>query len=429
MKREKRGVLIFGIGLFLVLFLLLCMSGESSAIGIVGNNLNVMLEFESGLEKTFTYGVMVTNPNVENYETFAVDELTKYITVEPRYLKFDKSQGGTPSFIAILKLPKDDKEIGAGKHCAGIGVTEMTPKNPPEGEGMSIVSRTSAKARVCVRVLYEGKYIKTKLNIPNTNENSIVRPEVEVSSWGKEDINSVHADIFIYDINGTEIKTIRTNSAGLKSKAKINLEGVFDTTGIKPGGYKAKAIVYYDGKTIETSEIGFKIGTLYVEVVNYTREIIKGKINKFEIKTESRWNNKIEDVSGEIIIGNQDIKTVLISLEPWAQGVLEGYVDAGSFDISKMPVRIIIYYADAKTTVDGIVNVIKDPNAGKFAWFKNLNTTIVLIIILIILIEVIWIIGKKFGYGKRNDYNKKFNRIKFNYLNLKKNKKKKNKKK
>ncbi|MBU1203556.1 MAG: hypothetical protein KKG60_00630, partial [Nanoarchaeota archaeon] len=192
MINGKRGVLLVIISL---LFFLLVIK-ESSGVGILGNQLDVMLEFEPGLEREFSYGVVVTNGEVDQYEAFVVEELAKYMWVEPRYLIFDKTRGGTPSFRAVLKLPNSESELGAGKHCAGVGVTEMFPESV-EGEGIKIMARTSAKARVCVRVLYDGKYIEAKLHAPNINENTLFIPEITVSSWGKEDISSVYADVFI----------------------------------------------------------------------------------------------------------------------------------------------------------------------------------------------------------------------------------------
>lgn len=365
---------------------------EVSSIGISGADLNAIVDFESGLKREFSYDIMVTNPDVTNYEAFATDELAKYIHVEPRYLKFDKTSGEVMSFKAYLNLPEDEKEIGPGKHCAGVGANEMADESV---SGNSISTRTSAKGWVCVRVLYNGKYVEAKLHISNANEGETLHPEVSVSSWGKEDIKGVYATIMIYDANGSEIKSITTTSEPLPSQGNAVLRGILPTKDMKPGDYKAKAMVYYDGETAKAGERGFKIGTLNVIIIDHTKEIIKNKISRFEIKVESKWNNRIDEVYARIIIGNQDIRTLPAELEQWSSQILSGYVDSTEFEIGEIPVRIIVYYGDQKSVYDGVVNIIEDPNAGKLEWFKNLNVTIALVIVLVILIELIWIIGKK----------------------------------
>lgn len=378
MRIVKRGFLIVVVMLFAIMF---CFN--VNAVGIVGGDLNVFVDYEPGLVQQIDYNIMITNPDIEEYETFATGNLAKYISVEPRFISGDSSD---LSFQATLQLPVNEKELSAGKICGDVGVVEKVSEDT--GGGVNIVTRTSAKARVCVRVLYEGKHVEAKLKIGSVNEGEILKPVVEVTNWGRENISSVNAEVFLYDTNGTEVGKTNTGSVSLGSKEEGRLESSFSTGNIGPGEFYGKAIVYYDGESTETGEAFFRIGTLFVEVIEYSKRIFAGRINEFNIELLSKWNKELENVYARIIIEDQDVKTMPAKLGAWATLRTKGYVDATSFELGEMPVRIMVFYADSKTVFDGVVEVVEDPDKDKFKWFEDGNLTLILLVILIILLEL-----------------------------------------
>ena len=176
------------------------------------------------------------------------------------------------------------------------------------------------------------------------------------------------------------------------------------TVGYTAGTYNAIATLNYDGKTKEDKK-SFRIGELNIEIINYTKEFEKNKINKFDVKIESGWGNKIEGVYGEIKINNDTIKTPNINLGPWDKKTITTYWDTNNVETGFYDAEIIIHY-NGKTTIEkGKVSVIEKkeilteiPGVISF----NTITVLVLIIILLIIIDIIWITKKRASEKKQN---------------------------
>jgi len=259
------------------------------------------------------------------------------------------------TFVTVrLKLP--EKLDRPGINILRIGGAEVADKETV-GVGFSY----DAGAIIKVRVPYPGKYAEGRLSISDANYGSEVPYELELNSLGIESIITTPR-FEIYNSEGIK-EIVNLEPQNIESGATYNYKGKLSSTSYPPGQYNLTAIIDYGGiNQLKISE-GFRIGELRVDVTNYTKEIEKNKINRFEIHVESYWNDPIDALYAELQFPtnpSMNSKTTTIDMKPWQKTFLTTYVDASSVKDKTIDGKVILYYAD-KTTTQDIKVTIKHP--------------------------------------------------------------------
>ena len=158
------------------------------------------------------------------------------------------------------------------------------------------------------------------------------------------------------------------------------------------GIFPVIAFTEYDGDITEQITKELRIGTLFVNVTGYTKEVYTESLVPFQIQAHNRWNNQIDHLFAEIRFLKQGIeigdilKTSSISLPAWEQLQLSALWDTRSVETGVYDAEITLRYNE-KTTVVTVPVTVKN----KFEF----NTTLILIIIIVsmLLIDVIvWLI-------------------------------------
>jgi hypothetical protein len=330
--------------------------------------------------------------------SFTVDR-TPFIEVilEPGdlagYIKMDDPMpNGTPRTIDIhITMP--EKMLKPGKNIAYIQAKEINP-NP-----RAMVALAAVRVPIVINVPYPGYYADMSFEAPNVNAGEPEDFKMIVTNLGTNDLANVHGTIDVYD-GPSKIKSISTESQSLVSNARAEIITRMSTVGIKPGTYRAVATLYYDGGNTLTKESSFNIGTLYMQIDNYTSEIEQGKINRFDIEVESRWNNPIENVHGTIMFEGVEVQTPSHTFGPWEKKILSGYIDTANQAYGDHDIQMTVYYSDKTTVEDGKVRLVP-PSAAKEpekeepkAIDLKLTPTAILIIVIVILVlvDINWLV-------------------------------------
>lgn len=390
--------LTFAFIIFITVFL-----REVSAVGLgdYSGGLNYLIDFKPGLKETFSYFMVSNSQNIMDYEATAAGSFAQYFTLSDTVFK-DVWPGQVRSFTATLKLPQE--KPSAGLHGTEICVTES------QGPGGGIAIRTRACALIEIRVLYPEKYLKiTDFTVPNADKGDILNFKVMVKSWTEKDIGSVRAvvDLFGPSEKGFDkkIATIQTDEKQLASNQEIELSASIDTREYESGMYNAVATVYYDGNTVNASK-QFKIGVLAVKVVNYTKEFLRNKINKFNVDIESRWNSPIENVYADIIMENETLKTSPLALQPWEKATLATYWDTTNKKAQYYDGKIILHFAGNITEQDIKVKVLVNPEDIRRLMIY-IGITAIIVVLIVVLIVVIVLISLKKPTGKNAEKEKR----------------------
>jgi hypothetical protein len=328
--------------------------------------------FEPGLEKILSYNVLEDNPNME-LELYTSGDLAQYVSLDKESLV------GRSSFTATLKLP--DSIEKPGTHIILIGVKQ---KIDPELIKGNIGTAIIIQVPIYIYVPFPGRYIELDLRGHDVNVGEPVNFELDVISKGTESFN-INPIIEIYS-GSQKIKSLNFQNRLLQSQQVLGLQKQMDTTGLNPGNYKATASVDYG--IIVKDEVDFRIGSLNIDITNYSNFIPIGKLQPFNIEIQSGWNNNIDGVFADVqILNNSQIlssfKTTSTSLTAWEKKIITGYVDTSNFQKGTYDANITLTYygTDERGSTGKIVKVEFYEKPSMLIWFIIGGTGILIILV------------------------------------------------
>jgi len=385
---------------FLVIFLFVpfCYS-----IGLYSTNLKDTMFFTPNLEKTYTHSFKTNSGFTEDYELYVrmqteAVNLTKYVTLDKYYVE-DVPTNSLVPFTAYLNLP--EKIDVPGYHEIRVGARETQTLG-----GGNIGVRTAAEARIIIIVLYPYRYIEWSFSTENINVNETATFTINIQNFGEPTIEKARATIKIYNPEEKLVKTAFSDSKTIMPSKTEVLTATFSTKNMEPGEYKAVAILDYDGNK-STKNASFLIGTLNVDLIDYTKQFIENSTDKMEIKVKSGWNSKIENIYADLdildkenkTISGKSFKTVSETLEPWKTKTLVGYFNTFGLKSDNYSISITLNYNDVAKTEYGNIEIIKAemPEKEKPSFIEMIsNTTTLFIVIAVLLIaNIIWMLLRK----------------------------------
>jgi hypothetical protein len=333
----------------LLLLLIFLVIPLAHSIGLGGEFLRDTIIFEPHLEKTYTYAVIPNAPNAMDYRISVSGDLKEYVTLSDTI--FEKLQPGEMGiFTATLKLPAD---LEPGQYKLQIGATESTTRT-----GGQIGGKTSAKATITVRSLDYNKRIKVKLTAEEVEEFKPIPIKLLVENWGREDIASVSADIELHDFEELLGET-STETASIESGKSVKLNAVYEP-GLSAGSYIAKAIIAFDEESI-TMEDEFRIGTLLVEIANYTNPLYTNEKNVLTLNLQSSWNKEVKEVYADVNVNGETLKTTLTDIPPFSTSDIVTYWDTDGLKEGDYEAKVTLYYEDQQSNETIQLSLVPKP--------------------------------------------------------------------
>lgn len=288
-------------------------------------------DFTPGAKLAFSFTFFGT-PDSRS-EISVKGDLAEYVSLS------ESSIIGTGTVIAYLSLPNAIER--PGPHYLAVVAREIVST-----QGMGISGE--AQGTIVVHVPYPGVYIESSLEATDVNQGEPVPIKATYTNRGKETVN-VFTSVDILQNNKT-IETLVLDTILLAPTESKQVSKILDTASYRPGSYTAAALISYGGKTAQ-AEANFRIGTLFVDIVNNSDWFDRDKINRFEIDVESAWNSPISNVFANVTIPGTDISllTPSISLKPFERSRLTGFFDTTGITDDPFPARIILSYEGAVT--------------------------------------------------------------------------------
>jgi len=303
--------------------------------------------------------------------------LEEYVTFSEEYLDIPKD--GRGHFTFNLKLPES---IPPGRNRIDIGAEDVTAS-----AAGGISAKTAVFMGFYVRAPYPGKYIEASFSAADMEEGQLGSFDVNIISRGSETIGKIEGIIEIFN-RDNKIATLNLDTiTNIKPGESKTMQAKWNSTGQSVGEYNAKATINYDGEVL-TLDTKFKIGTLLVKIVNYTKEFYQEEINKFDIEIQSFWNLNIGDVYGEIEIDKTKIKTLKSDLAPWAKTIISSYWDTTDVALGEHAAKIKVYYSDKVAEEIGKINVLPKREKERVIELpsKIPSTTLLLIVVIVLLV-------------------------------------------
>lgn len=310
-----------------------------------------------------------------NLKIYAQGDLAQYIELSTNELS------GSGGVNVLLSLPSQVDIPGVHNILVGAEQTSS------DSAGLRIVG--NIRGVIKVKVPYPGKYAEIDFSTINANAGEDVMFTVNLKNLGKEVISS-NSYIEIYDFGGNKKTTLYLGSNILNPTESVRLSSELKTKDYAAGNYKAIAVVEYEGKTIR-EEREFRLGELFVGIFNYTNELVRDKINRFDIDVESSWNDPIDNVFANVTILGYDLNFLTPSkgLKGFEKSKLTGYIDTSSIGSDKFQANIIVSYLGKKTekTVDLTFN-------------KKQNNKTYFFIGIVLALVLAWFVWRRYGSKK-----------------------------
>jgi len=325
------------------------------------------LNFEPGSKSVFEYRVNTDNPEKELI-LYSKGNLSEYVS-----LNKEKLIGGG-GFKATLSLP--EKIEKPGRHRILIGVKEKIDK-----ELATVGTSVAVQGVIYVHVPYPGRYIEiNNFKAENANAGEPVRFSFELINRGKENL-TIKPKIEVYSKNKKE-ETLNFKTRKLETGKNIKLKKDLQTQDYNPGEYYANLIVDYGNKTKEKTN--FRLGTLKVDILNHTKSIKLEGVKRFDIKVESKWNNKIPNLYGIVTFYNESsviskIKTPSSTIEPWEKKQISGFLDTKKFNEEEYKANITLKYSGNSTEKMSNVTFIKEDSLFTNPWIISIISAIIIV--------------------------------------------------
>ncbi len=361
----------------ILIFVLVIIFSKSGYAALGVSPAIVKLNFIPGQEYVIDYNVFSDNPNKE-ISLSVGGELAEYVK-----LSKNKLIGGG-GFTATLMLP--DKIDRPGENEIGI----ITKEKLSEANGIG----TAIQINVVIKIFvpYPGRYLEATLDVKDGNIDEEIPVDIKFVNRGLESLY-VSSYVSFLSSNKDKIFTMAFDSIFINSTEEKYITKLLNTTGYRPGDYFAEAFINY-GDEMKAND-SFRIGSLYINITNFSKELFEGSIQKFLINIESKWNGDLKEVYADVNISNSTksfiFRTPNADLPAWSRGILEGFLDTEGMR-GEYKTEISLKYSSEKSYASGTLVVLR----------RGINSLIYVsgIIALLAVVIILFMIWKK----KKNSF-------------------------
>jgi hypothetical protein len=356
-------------------------------IGKYTNEQNIL--FQPGLEKTYTF--------------YLYDDSTIHCSIEGDLAEYavikDPSPDGGPRNVEVaLTLPD---YLEPGSHTLYIVATQASSIGEATVGGVA-----SVRTGVNVFALYPGEYPSfdgVYANDLNVNEKTNM--VIGLSNEGEDTIADASGIITIYDQNNNTIAILHTNSVSVKPFEKQTLSAELDAAvyNLSVGTYRAVGNLTCDGTNVNhTEETNFIVGTMNVDIVDTTPDVIVNATNKYYINLESDWSGDIDNVYAKItmpdgkVIKSPNVDMIKSTQGSKAQAQIETYMETTDLSPGSYDVDITVYYKGLSRSNKIKLNVIegKAPIIEKPKLITPMTIFIALGILVILFVAMYFLVFK-----------------------------------
>jgi hypothetical protein len=295
------------------------------------------VRFEPGLERNFTFQFIFdegisTKINLEG-------ELSPYFRVD--------RNGIYGSGIVNVEMVLPDKIDVAGDQIIRI----VAKPDIERGKGIGITAEAVALIKVVVP--FPGEYAEVDLLMKDFNLDENVEHRIKIINRGNKPLE---VDPQVQILMGENLKeTVKIQKETLNPFEFKEYNFILNEYYF-PGKYHAFAFVRY-GDELARDEESFNIGENTIDIINHTSRIKRGTLEKYEVLVESLSVKKINDIHGEIIIGNKSFTSNSFDMLPFEKRLIQIYVDSQSLKNSEA--KIIIHFRD-KSVIKNIDFFVED---------------------------------------------------------------------
>lgn len=295
-----------------------------------------------------TVEVLIKNNHDRNINLFAYIEgpLAQYIEIQESLISVPSSS--EKLFKYTISMP--DSFAKQGLHESKLVLREI-----PQSNSDTISSSVAISSKIKLVVPYHGKYLESRLIIPDFHPEKPNSFAVELNSLGTEWIEDAKTVISIYGPLNNRIATITSDPVSLEPGEK-KMVFIQWTPKVGFGVYRAVATTIYGSKN-SVSEKRFTIGEPTLAILGISVDKFKlGNIAKFNILVENQWNQPVEKAFARMAVRDEEgkvyttFKSSFEDIPAYGQQEFKAYWDTNKVSVGTYYLGIAIEYAEKATT-------------------------------------------------------------------------------
>ncbi|MBR9699938.1 hypothetical protein GOV09_05765 [Candidatus Woesearchaeota archaeon] len=373
----------------LALVLLSSLVSASSAMGVAPSSHNLIYTGAKIIEGSY----FVYPDEEKNVRSYGVGDLKEYLTLNDGETEIRQRISEPTEIKYRLELPENLKP----KDYRLKIVNSQFLSDEDKLVGGFATAFAAMSFVINVRVPNEGKFLETGMSIKP--EKITVGDSILFSVWmlnfGTEDLTDLQTEIRVRDPQGVLLARLPTwDIALLEPAQRTGVNVLWKSEGHGSGIYRAEAEIDYGGKNPALTTTGFRIGDIFIEILNITSEL-NSTIAKIDVHVRSNWNEEIKNVYAELKVkqGEQifdTIRTSSVNLPAWGEDVLTGFWERGQLKSGDYLLEIFVYYYDKYTQETKSVTL--DALGQPLTKEQNNNFTIIIIVFLalILILNILW---------------------------------------
>ena len=326
--------------------------------------------------------------------------VSKYIELPANTDDLIIPAGGGKEFKVKIKFPDTiTDDVRPGNIDVFIGVSEDLSGK----QGAPIMVMVNQFALIRIRVPYPGLYIDAALRSKDVESGQKVPIELEITSRGRQTINSLSVDAAIYS-EGNKILSLEPKQfSNIKTLEIAKSAWSIDSSSLPVGDYKVVANINYDGQK-QDAETTFRIGTEDLKIEKFTEELQTGAIRKFDVDVKSVWNNQIKDIWAEIkitkgsIVVDSQKSAVVEKIDPFAGTTLTSYIDTTEIEPGDYKSDITVHFSGKQKKASGELKIsigsdLESP--GKPNNYVGIYLVIAVFVLILVGVNVYLLLKKK----------------------------------
>lgn len=306
-----------------------------------------------------TVELLIRNSEDRTLNLFAYVEgpLNEYIEIQESIISIPANSEKIVKYT--IKMPETFAEQGL--HESKFILRELPSSETDE----TITAKTVIISKIKLIVPYSGKYLESRLLIPDFKPGQQNSFAVEISSKGTEWVEDAKTTISIFGPMNERIATLYGDEISLNPGEK-QMIFIPWTPDVGPGIYRAVSTVIYDDKN-SVDDKKFTIGELTLAILGITVDKFKlGGIAEFNILVENQWNQPADNVFTKASVRDEDgkvyttFKSSTENIPPYGQQQFKAYWDTDKVNVGTYYLGIGIEYANKVTTA--VYEIFVDTN-------------------------------------------------------------------
>jgi len=274
-------------------------------------------------------------------------------------------------------------------HKASVIVSE-SPKN---SEGLVFLGATvGAATQFFVQVPYPGKYLETSLVVSPTQQKENTIFTIPIVSRGMSNLQSVKANVDIYDENNALVDSIVSNELSLESgdASKFTLSWIAD---VPLGNYVAVVSVVYDGE-VASAEESFEVNGELLEFKNIEVENFRlGEIADLKVGVENKLGESIIGVYSLVTVydsGNvvDEIKSTSTDLSGGEEKFLVSKWDTSEIEKGSYDIVVSVVYGGKVIKEDKTMQVYG--RSVSFDGERERDFVLIAVVVVLALLILVW---------------------------------------